>query len=335
MSVCGDLRSTRGGLLLLLCSLIVIPWLAGQGRLQLQGLDYLELREVGAGLGMEAHAADGGDSLRLHSEWSELVFRPGSREAAFNGLRVFLGWPVREARGRLWIAESDYEHTVRPLLSPQTFAPFPTVRRILLDPGHGGRDPGTSHPGLKLFEKHLTLDLARRLARLLEEEGYEVVFTREDDRYVDLTERSLMAGRVDADLFLSLHFNAAGNDRVEGVETYVLPPLGQPSSARTSLHASDRRLYRGNAHDPWNALLGYLVHRELTGLPRAQDRGLRRARFTVLLGLDCPGILLEGGFVTHDREGRDIGSAGYRQAMAEAIAAGVLAYARRTAASRP
>lgn len=298
------------------------------------GQPSVDLEEVARSLGMNAKRSHGGDGLQLSSRWTEIEFKRNGRDLQFNGTRVFLGNAVTVSGGRFWISTIDYERSLQPLLMPQAFSDPPAIRRILLDPGHGGRDPGTVNEELRLLEKHLTLDLAKRVQRRLEGAGYTVMLTRSDDRFLSLGERAAQAKENRADLFLSLHFNAAGSRTVEGVETYTFTPRDQASTARTSVAASDRRVYRANRMDPWNILIGYELQHRLKDLPRAKDRGLRRARFAVLRDLDCPAVLIEGGFVSHPREGRDIGSAGYRDQMAEAIAAGVTAFDRRLSGIR-
>jgi N-acetylmuramoyl-L-alanine amidase len=302
----------------------------------IDGASRYELVALGRGLGLEARWVRPGRSLRLSSRWSRLEFEREERACTFNGVRVFLGEPVVAARDSLWISALDFEHTLQPLLRPQAHAaaaPGP-LRRILLDPGHGGKDAGAVNEALGLKEKSLTLDLAVRVERLLRAAGYEVAYTRTEDRFVGLAERGAMAARTEADLFLSLHFNAVGRPTVEGVETFAFTPRDQPSTARTTLHTSDRRDYPANRLDVWNTLLAYEVQAALVKLPGATDRGLKRARWEVLRDLSCPGVLIEGGFVSHPREGRDIGSAAYRQRLAEAILAGVKAYEARLEAVR-
>ncbi len=298
----------------------------------IDGVASYDLEEVAEALGMHSEWISLDRSLRLQSQWTRIEGTRGQRYVTLNNVRVYLGNPIRSFQGRLWIAQGDFTDNLQPLLTPQVFSGLPqSVRRVMLDPGHGGKDPGTVNTALRLQEKHLVLDLARRIEALLRAQGYEVLLTRRDDRYVGLAERVAMAQREHVDVFLSLHFNAAATATVEGVETYAFTPEGQPSSARSSVVAADRRSYPANAHDAANALLGFEVHRQLLAVPRAQDRGLKRARFAVLKDLHCPGILVEGGFVSHDREGRDIGSAGYRQQLAEAIANGVVSFDQRLA----
>ncbi|HSH08874.1 MAG TPA: N-acetylmuramoyl-L-alanine amidase, partial [Oceanipulchritudo sp.] len=150
--------------------------------------------------------------------------------------------------------------------------------------------------------------------------------TREQDVFISLEERGRQANRLKADLFVSLHFNALDNKSVSGVETYAFTPLNQPSSARSDLHSSDRETYAGQSDGPWSSLVAYYVQRSLVGALKSSDRGLKRARFTVLRDLEMPGLLVEGGFITSSTEGRNIGSAAYRDTMARAIVEGILVY---------
>ena len=303
--------------------------------LKLHGESCHDVAEIGRSLGMTAKWIEPKKTLRLESRWSQIDFSRNERHCTLNGVKVHLGRSIVEARGSLWITELDFERTLQPIITPQVFSRKPgKLKRIMIDPGHGGKDPGTINKALNLQEKSLVLDLSKRVEKLLKAEGYEVIFTRRDDRFIDLSHRTVISNSAKVDLFLSLHFNAAGSAQVEGVETFAFTPRHQPSTARSHVSASDRRVYKGNEFDVWNTLLGYEVQRQLTGLPRAKDRGLKRARWDVLRELACPGILIESGFVTHAREGRDIGSAGYRQQIAEAIVAGVKAYEERLAKIR-
>ena len=296
--------------------------------LDIDGIRYIALGEVAGKLGMETRWLETGERLRLQSQWTRLDFEKHQRAMELNGYRVHLGFPVAESRQRLYISESDFHHHIRPILTPHLNGPPPRLRHIVLDAGHGGEDPGAENSSLGLREKALTLDLAKRLHRLLEARGFQVSLTRGDDRFIALEERAAMANRIGADLFISLHFNALEKARVHGLETYAFTPPNQPSTARAELHPSDRRDYPGQANGDWNALLGYYVQRSLIDALPSPDRGLKRARFTVLRDLRMPGILVEGGFITNPAEGRNIGSAAYRQGLAQAIADGILVYQR-------
>jgi N-acetylmuramoyl-L-alanine amidase len=323
--------------LLRLCAAVIAAgWAADPlSALQVNGAEYLDLHTVAARLGMRAEWREKGETLELQSQWTRTAFTRDAREYTLNGTRIMLGQPVAEQRGRLLLAGSDYRHALQPILTPQVFGAPPPVRLIVIDPGHGGADPGAENAAIGLREKALTLDLARRVRTRLEAGGFSVRLTRDDDRFIPLEERAAFAESAGADLFLSLHFNASTKPDVAGVETYAFTPLMQPSTARSRLHASDRQRYPGNRNDAWNTLVGYYIQRALHARLGAADRGLKRARFTVLRDLAVPGVLIEAGFVSHPREGRDIGSAAYRDRIADAIVEGVQTYARTAARLQP
>lgn len=197
---------------------------------------------------------------------------------------------------------------------------------------------------LKINEKTMTLDTARRLQQVLETMGYRVILTRSDDRQIgpdkvsDLQRRAEIANQAHADLFISLHFNAveSGANRVTGVEVYTLTPQSQYSTADPEKD-DDRgaaTAYPGNAMDHWNTVLGYQVYRAMLDELHTDDRGLKRARFAVLRYTTCPAILIESGFLSNDQEARRIATPAYRQKIAEAIADGVQAYGNILAGAR-
>lgn len=295
---------------------------------RLHGIDYHTLDEVAGWLGMKKTWVEAGKTLRISSQWTTMDFTLHQRSMRLNGVQVHLGWPIAGSNGRLHLSQTDYERTLQPLLTPHIFTQVPRLGTIVIDPGHGAHDPGAQNNALKLTEKHLALDVSQRLAKLLRARGYKVILTREDDRFLELTARSAAANSAGADLFLSVHFNASTASSVAGAETFVFTPQNQPSTSRNTLAASDKRAYPANANDVWNVLAGFYIQKELVTDLKPTDRGLKRARFTVLRDLKMPGVLIEGGFVTHPTEGRNIGSAGYRQQIAQSIAEGVYAYQR-------
>ena len=296
--------------------------------LRLNETDYGDLRSIAGRLGMDEKWIERGERMELSSEWTRMRFEADRREFTLNGYRIHLGFPVAAHKGRLFLAESDYRQHLQPILTPQVFGRPPELTHIFLDAGHGGDDPGAENTALGLREKSLVLDLSRRLARRLRAEGYRVTLSRDHDRFIALGDRPRLANEAGADLFLSIHFNASVKPDVAGLETFAFTPPHQPSTARKALHSSDRRTYPGNANDPWNTLLGYYLQTRLVDALKAPDRGLKRARFRVLRDLQMPGLLLEAGFISNDTEGRNIGSAAYRNRIVEAILAGLLTYER-------
>ncbi len=242
-----------------------------------------------------------------------------------DGVKVMLSEPVGLLKGRLTVARVDYDKVLVPLF--WRTAERKAVRRIMLDPGHGGSDPGKQHA--KYNEKTVAFDTAVRVKAALEQQGFEVLLTRSKDASLDLPARPALAGKFAADLFVSIHYNSAGtNDTTsEGIETYCLTPPGTRST-NVAKGKADVSAEPGNRFDARNLQLAWCVQRQLLARTRGEDRGVRRARFAVLRTLPCPGILIEGGFVSSRREGALIGSPAYRQQVAEAIAAGIAEYAR-------
>lgn len=297
--------------------------------LKVGGRDYVDIATAGARLGMNAFWLKGYERFRLRSQWTTVDFRKNDRMLYLNGLPIFLGFPSYESNGRLYFSEADHRHVLQPILTPQVFQNPPDLRRIVLDPGHGGEDSGAQNAAYGLNEKALTLDVSRRLARMLRAAGYEVVLTRDADRFIPLEQRARIANHVKADLFLSIHFNAATNAQASGYETFILTPQYQPSSSVSKPGKRDEERFRGNDQDPWNTLLGYHLQRALVTGAGGPDRGLKRARFLVLKHLECPGALLELGFVSHPQSAQQLRQASHREKLAQSMFDGVLAYHQR------
>jgi N-acetylmuramoyl-L-alanine amidase len=294
------------------------------------GQDHVELSPFLQRYGLQPSWIETGKQQRFSSAWTKLDFVADSREITFNGRRVFMGAGTVLREGALWIDRIDAEKLLAPLLRPQTFRDSARpVRRIVIDPGHGGRDGGTSNAALKLQEKIFTLDVAERLGGILGQQGFEVVQTRTDDRYLSLAERATQARVAKADLFVSLHFNAAGRAQVHGVETYVMTPQHQRSTSSSQPDPSDQKFEPGNTHDAWNVVLGMQVHHALLDATKPFDRGLKRARFAVLRLAECPAVLVEAGYLSNEAEARKIASRAYRSEIAQAVATGIVAYANQ------
>ena len=182
--------------------------------------------------------------------------------------------------------------------------PLPRVPKgrivVVVDPGHGGKDPGAIGIG-GLREKDVILPIAQQVASLLEQQGVQAVMTRTSDYFVELAPRVTMAERANADLFVSIHANAVGPNRpdVSGVETYY--------------YSNGQRL----AQTIQNSILQSLD---------VKNRGVRRARFYVLRKSSMPSVLVEVGFVTGREDAAKLSNPTYRSQMAQAIARGILQY---------
>ena len=218
------------------------------------------------------------------------------------------------------------------------------VARIVIDPGHGGHDPGAMNDGLS--EADLVLDLALRLEKLLlKQPGVEVVMTRRSNVFVPLEERTAIANREGADLFLSIHANASEDDRVRGIETYFLNFAPNPAaeaiaarenaaSARTMRQLPDivKAIALNNKIDESRDFASLVQASMLDRLKRSnksvKDLGVKQAPFMVLIGATMPSILAEISFLTNGPEAALLRGGAYRQQIAEALFNGVMRYQR-------
>jgi N-acetylmuramoyl-L-alanine amidase len=218
------------------------------------------------------------------------------------------------------------------------------INRVVIDAGHGGHDVGTSGPN-GLLEKDLVLDVALRLGKLIEQRlAADVIYTRHDDTYVALEERTAIANRSHADLFLSIHANSSPEKYVAGVETYYLnfttsrdaldvAARENSSSQKTvfelrdliqsiSLHdkIEESREFAANVQRSMQAQLAH-------NFPSARDRGIKQAPFVVLIGAQMPSVLSEIGFISNPKVEAQLKRSEARQQIAEALFKGLSRYA--------
>jgi N-acetylmuramoyl-L-alanine amidase len=226
--------------------------------------------------------------------------------------------------GAAYVPPVDLTTTLQPLLWPPRQPK--QVTSICLDPGHGGKDPG--HLAGKEQEKKYTLLFARELGDQLSKAGFKVSYTRSNDSFVDLTTRSEVARKRNADLFVSLHFNSVdgpGAEAVKGVEVYCMTPA-HTSSTNARGEGSAMGSCAGNRFDSRNILLAYQMQKALVTKLGLEDRGVRRARYAVLRNAEMPAVLIESGFLSNREESKRIYDAKYRRQLAQAIVQGVQDY---------
>ncbi len=261
--------------------------------------------------------------------WSQCVFFPPSKEMRFNHIKVFLNQPITiNKRGQFYIAAVDVEKSLKPLMAPQCL-PAKNTRlplTIVIDPGHGGVAKGTESVFQKLLEKNLTLSTAFKLRDCLVQKGFRVVLTREKDVDVALDNRTRIANTMGANLFISLHYNSAPSKEALGLETYLYSLAYQPSTDRNKLNSDDLMQHPANQNDDYSLRLAFEVQTSMCKCLGSADRGVRHARFAVLKNLQCPGILIEGGFMSHFSEARKIATDAYQYQLAQAVSEGILRY---------
>ena len=210
-----------------------------------------------------------------------------------------------------------------------------TAKTIVIDPGHGGKDPGGLGRGT-LEEKGIVLSISHKLREVLTERGYTVLMTRDTNRFIPLKKRTEFATQHKADLFLSIHANASENSRANGIETYYLDVTSTDKAAEKI--AARENVNSGYSIQELETLLKGLIRQSKSGdskrLARhvqqalvqttgAINRGVKHARFVVLIGTKVPAILIETGFVSNPVEGRKLSTTAYQYKIATAIAEGV------------
>lgn len=218
------------------------------------------------------------------------------------------------------------------------------LRRVVLDPGHGGGDSGTIGPdGLR--EKDVALDVAKRLGALIQEKlGSEVIYTRTDDNFVPLARRTAIANEANADLFLSIHVNSSPARSAGGVETYYLnfttsrsaleTAARENAGAEQSIHelqdllrkialkdkVDESREFASRIQTSLGSATARMTH-------NAKDRGIKKAPFVVLIGASMPAVLVEIGFITNSQDENLMRRGDHRQRIADALYRGVSSYA--------
>lgn len=236
--------------------------------------------------------------------------------------------------------EPPRQAALREAKPPTAVPAIKGLRKIVLDPGHGGKDPGAmGHGGIA--EKDIVLSVAKKLARKLTTEmGVQVVLTRNDDRYVALEDRTATANAEDADLFISLHMNASPNTDASGVETYYLDNTTDEAAIR--LAARENSTSRRNISDLQfilsdmtqnmkledsitlaHRLQGSMVGGMTKVMSDVKDLGVKKALFYVLVGARMPSVLVEMFFITNRGEGRAMSRGDYQDAMVQALYEGI------------
>ncbi|MCD6098904.1 N-acetylmuramoyl-L-alanine amidase [bacterium] len=221
-------------------------------------------------------------------------------------------------------------------------------KRVIIDPGHGGKDPGAIGP-LGTYEKDITISIARKLKPILEKDGWEVYLTREDDRFLPLSERSEMANRLHGDIFISIHCNGSKRRSSEGFEVFFLS-VAKTDEARAAEQLENSVLLLED-NPPTDNLddLQFIITKmiqneflyesnelatcidEAVGeeLPHLRRRGVSQAGFYVLVGAFMPSVLVETAFISNPKEERLLRTSAFQSRIAESIAKGLRIFRER------
>ncbi|MDP3804360.1 MAG: N-acetylmuramoyl-L-alanine amidase, partial [Candidatus Omnitrophota bacterium] len=218
-----------------------------------------------------------------------------------------------------------------------------TIKTIIIDPGHGGKDPGAISGRFRIKEKGLTLAISKKLKNILERHGIKVIMTRDDDTFIPLPKRSAIANKSGADLFVSVHINASRTRSMRGFECYYLSEATDDNARaieafeNSSLKLSDNAMAEHSTKLDkalWDMMLtenrresAELAGRICGSVEKSmitRNRGIRTARFYVLKRTRIPSVLVEVGYISNRIEEMKFKEPGYLDRVAEALAKGIL-----------
>lgn len=258
--------------------------------------------------------------------------------------KINLSVPLKRKKGVV-IVPSDFKRKIIDRLTEKTEYPLGKFRAIMIDPGHGGKDPGAiGHSGLK--EKIVVLDIAQRLKRNLEAKGFKVSMTRDSDEFISLDDRVRMANGSGTDIFVSIHANASRARSIQGFEIYFLKNLDH--AALREIHAAtnyqdalNRFAVKQSSSTVGQIVLDMMyVHKQsesrrlarylaknTTDTINSVDRGTKPSGFFVLKNTLIPAILIEVGFLSNKTEEGLLRTSDYRQQLADGLAKSILQYA--------
>ena len=273
---------------------------------------------------------------RTEKPWS-IHLTHGSRRAVLDEVLIWLHDPATNgthvAARATWL---DRRTTLDPILdAPTNSLVKARAFRVVIDPGHGGMDPGAQTRDERHNERDYVLDIAERLRTYLSNAGCEVFLTRIDnEETLTLEDRIFLMQNWTPDVFVSIHINSAASSGAQGLETYVMPPPGVRATSQHDVATlSSRSLtnikktWPGNAKNGDNLRLAFCVQRRLLRTTDLVDRGLKRARFQVLREASAPAILVEAGFLSNSEDAAFLSKPNGRERIARGIYQGIIDYA--------
>ncbi|MEM9480372.1 MAG: N-acetylmuramoyl-L-alanine amidase [Verrucomicrobiota bacterium] len=286
------------------------------------GRDYVTAKDIREYYKFDSLSKQG-SLLIFRSSRIEMKISTGQAVIYINKVKFIPSYPIIAKGGDYLISQLDLDKLIDPVLRPSQIREAGFLQTVVIDPGHGGVDTGSqSRYG---NESDFALRTALYLKGELEKRGFRVRMTRDDDSFPTLERRVSFANSIRNSIFVSIHFNSFRRTAAKGIETYALSPQGT-KSYNSGSKPGDKRLLAGNARDSENIALATAVHAHVLKATGAEDRGIKRERYTVLTGIEHPAILLEGGFMSNPTEARIIATSSYQKKIAEATAQGIERY---------
>ena len=334
--------------------------------IKIGGRQYVLLTDVCRAYGIECEWDSITRKITLRKNGREAFFLAGSKYYYDGKKTKKLSAPLYMKKGSAWVPVKFARYTVkqlfdldkRPPRAPRTKAVAKAapgkakrppakkfeIKKVIIDPGHGGKDPGAIGR-TRLYEKHVVLDVSKRIKKKLEKAGMDVIMTRSSDKFISLGGRTKIANQNDADLFVSIHANANKKRWMRGFEVYYLSEATDDNAR--ALAAAENSVLRYeeesfNKHTKnldaivWDLtftenreeaieLAGFICQ-EVARAVRPKKNSIRSARFYVLKGAEMPSVLVELGYLSNSYNERNLKKGSYRQKIAEGVAEGILSY---------
>ena len=317
------------------------------------GVQYLPLVKICDTYGLDCRWDTFANTATIQRKSNRILLRAGSSTMLVNGTQKKMDRPVVVSSNIVFVPVSFVKNDLGPMIGARPAAKAVeretakrvTIRRIVLDPGHGGKDAGAMGKRAHLREKDMVLLLSKKIKDILEGEGIEVVMTRDDDTFIPLPRRTDIANRSGADLFVSIHMNASRSRAMRGFECYFLSNATddnaraleafEDSSLRMNKEASlehskqlDKTLWdmalTENRRES-SELAGYICS-SIEESFAMRNRGIRSARFYVLKHTQMPSILVEAGYISNRYEEMKLRDPLFLDKIASAVAQGILKY---------
>jgi N-acetylmuramoyl-L-alanine amidase len=317
------------------------------------GAEYLPLSKFCRAYGLDCGWDDVIRTATIEKGAESIVLRCGSRMILVNGSEKTLDRPVVMDGGTVFVPMSFIRNNLAPVIgeglrgtpaAPEITAKY-TIRTVVLDPGHGGNDPGALGGRSRVKEKDMALALARKLREILQENGIKVVMTRDSDTFIPLSKRARIANNSGADLFVSLHINASRSRSLKGFECYFLSnatddnaraleaaenaslKLGEEASAEMSGRLERTLWDMTLTEDRREAaiLSGYICDSVKNDI-NIGNRGLRTARFYVLKFTRIPAVLVEAGYISNKYDEAKLKDPAFLGKIAKSVAAGIIRF---------
>lgn len=291
---------------------------------KIEGRSYVSVDSIKSFYSFTKMSRSGGTVI-LENAKVKMQLKVGGTDCLMNNVKFVFSQAIASQGDKIYVSQIDLAKLIDPVLRPNFIENAGDFRTVVLDPGHGGKDPGATNA--LGTEARYNIKVAEITKKQLEARGFRVVMTRTTDIYQSLQERVDLANSVKENaIYVSIHFNSGGRS-ARGIETFTLSPPGI-SHYGSNWKASDNQTRAGNEHDSANIALATSVHGSILRRlgQNTLDRGIKRARFSVLSGVRHPAILLEGGFMSHPHEAKLVDNSAYQNALATGIVDAIAKY---------